>query len=197
MPSNHLVIGLGGTGGKILRAFRKMIYQNFRAEDPDGINVRYLYVDSSDEMMAHDDPSWRILGQSVQLKKTSQLKISGLNLSSVLDNLASYPGISPWLGSKDQFRNILSTANAPNIVGGQKRSLGRFLFACLAHKFNEKVQALVREMETGGTAAVTFHVCTGLAGGTGSGSIVDALAQIRDMYPGKSYRIVAYALLPV
>jgi hypothetical protein len=196
MPSNHLVVGLGGTGGKILRAFRKMIYQNFRAEDPEGINVRYLYVDSSDEMMAHDDPSWRILGQSVQLKKTSQLKISGLNLSSVLDNLSSYPGISPWLGSKDQFRNILSSANAANIVGGQKRRLGRFLFACLAHKFREQVQALVREMETGGTAAVTFHVCCGLAGGTGSGSIADAVAQIRDMYPGKHYRILIYALLP-
>ena len=196
MPNNHLVIGLGGTGGKILRSFRKMIYQNFRAEDPPTINVRYLYVDSSDEMMAHDDPSWRILGQSVQLKKTSQLKISGLNLSSVLDNIGSYPGISPWLGSKDQFRNILSSANAANIVGGQKRRLGRFLFACLAHKFREQVQALVREMETGGTAACTFHVCCGLAGGTGSGSIVDALAQIRDAFPGKQYRIIAYTLLP-
>src|SRR5215470_15691165 len=154
MPSNHLVIGLGGTGGKILRAFRKMIYQNFRSEDPDKINVRYLYVDSSDEMMAHDDPSWKILGQSVQLKKTSQLRISGLNLASVLDNLGSYPGISPWIGSRETFRNILSSANAANIIGGQKRRLGRFLFACLATQFRKQVDALVKEMETGGIASV-------------------------------------------
>lgn len=196
MPTNHLIIGLGGTGGKVLRSFRKLVFENFRVEDPPGVNVRYLYVDSSDEMMAHDDPSWKILGTSVQLKKTSQLLISGLNLSQVLDNVGSYPGISPWIGSKDQFRNILSSANAANVVGGQKRRLGRFLFACLASKFREQVQALVKEMETGGTAAVTFHVCAGLAGGTGSGSIVDAISQIRMMFPGKHYRIVIYAQLP-
>jgi hypothetical protein len=196
MPSNHLIIGLGGTGGKILRAFRKQIFQNFRAEDPTGVNVRYLYVDSSDEMMGHDDPTWKILGSTVQLKKTSQLLITGLNLSQVLDNVGSYPGISPWIGSKDQFRNILSSANAANIVGGQKRRLGRFLFACMSHKFREQTQALVREMELGGTAAVTFHVTCGLAGGTGSGSVVDAVAQIRMMYPGKNYRILIYAFLP-
>ncbi len=196
MPTNHLIIGLGGTGGKVLRAFRKLVFENFRTEDPAGVNVRYLYVDSSGEMMAHDDPSWKILGTSVQLKKTSQLLISGLNLSQVLDNVGSYPGISPWIGSKDQFRNILSSANAANVVGGQKRRLGRFLFACLANKFREQVQALVKEMETGGTAAVTFHVCAGLAGGTGSGSIVDAIAQIRMMFPGKHYRILIYAQLP-
>jgi Tubulin like len=196
MASNHLLIGLGGTGGKILRSFRKTIFQNFRSEDPKGVNVRYLYVDSSDEMMKHDDPTWRILGQSVQLKKTSQLMISGLNLAQVLDNVGNYPGISPWIGGKEQFRNILTSANAANVVGGQKRRLGRFLFACMAGKFREQVQALVKEMETGGTASVTFHVCCGLAGGTGSGSLVDVISQIRAMYPGKTYRILVYAFLP-
>lgn len=196
MLSNHLLIGLGGTGGKILRSFRKMVYQQFRAEDPAGVNVRYLYVDSSDEMMGHNDPTWRILGQNVQLPKTSQLFISGLNLSQVLDSLGSYPGISPWLGSKESFRSILTSANAANVVGGQKRRLGRFLFACLAHKYREQVQALVKEMETGGLGSCTFHVCTGLAGGTGSGSIVDAVAQLRDLFPGKQYKIIVYAFLP-
>jgi Tubulin like len=196
MPSNHLVIGLGGTGGKILRSFRKTIFQNFRSEDPKGVNVRYLYVDSSDEMMRHDDPTWKILGQSVQLKKTSQLLITGLNLAQVLDNVGNFPGISPWLGGKEQFRNILTSANAANVVGGQKRRLGRFLFACMVSKYREQVQALVKEMETGGTASVTFHVCCGLAGGTGSGSVVDAISQIRTMYPGKQYRILVYAFLP-
>src|SRR5204863_9612756 len=80
MLTNHLIIGLGGTGGKILRSFRKTVYQQFRAENPSGVNVRFLYVDSSDEMMGYNDPTWRILGQNVQLPKTSQLLISGLNL---------------------------------------------------------------------------------------------------------------------
>src|SRR5262249_3525634 len=36
----------------------------------------------------------------------------------------------------------------------------------------------------------------GLAGGTGSGSVVDAVAQIRSLFPDATYRINLYALLP-
>lgn len=193
---NHLVIGLGGTGGKILRSLRKMIYQNFRKEDPTGANVRYLYIDSDDQMMAHDDPTWKVLGQNVQLKQTSQLKIGGLNLIQVLDNLGNFPAVSPWLGDRSQFRNILMAANAANVFGGQKRRLGRFLFACKVDDYCKQVKELVREMQIGGTADTTFHVCCGLAGGTGSGSVVDAVAQLRQMFPTPNYRILVYCMLP-
>src|SRR5215471_443471 len=99
MTSNHLVIGLGGTGGKILRALRKSVYQEFRGQDPANLSLRYLYIDSSDEMMGADDPSWKVLGESVQLDPASQLKLSGADLPTVLDKLESYPGICPWVGS--------------------------------------------------------------------------------------------------
>ena len=42
----------------------------------------------------------------------------------------------------------------------------------------------------------TFHVCCGLAGGTGSGSIIDAVSQIRVTFPEPQYHIIIYALLP-
>ena len=43
--ANHLVIGLGGTGGSVLRALRKRIYEEFRSNDPKGsANIEYLYV---------------------------------------------------------------------------------------------------------------------------------------------------------
>ncbi len=194
--ANHLLIGLGGTGGKIIRSFRRAVHQNYRGEQPKETKIRYLYVDSSDEMMKHDDPSWKILGQSVQLPLSSQLLISGLNLGSVLDNIGSYPGIAPWLGDREAFRELLNSANAANIVGGQKRHLGRFLFACQVGRFREYLQTLVREMEVGGVSGTNFHVLAGLAGGTGSGCLVDVLAQIRLMFPDKSNRIIVYALLP-
>jgi hypothetical protein len=47
-----------------------------------------------------------------------------------------------------------------------------------------------------GVKETTFHVCCGLAGGTGSGSVVDALAQLRSIYPTPNYRIIIYAILP-
>lgn len=194
--ANHLVIGLGGTGGRILRSFRKKIYENFRSEEPEGVNIRWLYIDTSDELMKQDDPDWKVLGRSVQLKKESQLYIKGMSLDTVLNDLSSYPGISPWLGDRDQFRSILGTMGAENIFGGQKRRLGRFLFACKAPEFRQRIQSLVNALQMGGQTATTFHVCCGLAGGTGSGSVVDVVSQIRAMYPHEGCRIIIYAFLP-
>ena len=193
---NHLVIGLGGTGGKILRALRKNVFQEFRNNDPTMVRLRYLYVDSSKEMMSIDDASWRILGESVQLAPRSQLLITGGNLNQILDNLGGHPNIQPWIGSREQWKDILNSI-VGETLGGQKRRLGRFLFACKSRSFKDQLKQLSGELATGGDASITFHVCCGLAGGTGSGSLIDVLAQIRALYrDSRMYRIVVYALLP-
>jgi hypothetical protein len=193
---NHLVIGLGGTGGKIIRALRKSLYQEFHGTAPGAVGIGYLYVDSSSEMMAIDDPSWKTLGTSVQLSKASQLLITDANLTSRLDNLDSYPGLKHWLGSAQEWRDILNSIVGATL-GGQKRRLGRFLFACKADKYREQVQTQVKLLQQNGLTEVTFHIVVGLAGGTGSGSVIDAVAQLRDLYPdSKRFRILLYALLP-
>lgn len=196
---NHLIIGLGGTGGKTIRAIRKLMFQSFRNEEPTDVRIGYLYVDSSPSMMAADDPSWRILGQSVQLPAASQLQIRGENLRAILDNVQGYPGIQPWIGEKPVWREVLDSV-VGDAAGGQKRRLGRFLFASKIAEFRNRVQARVNDLraETA-NQDVTFHVVCGLAGGTGGGSIVDTLAQLREMYPespNTRYRIIAYTLLP-
>jgi len=194
--NNHLLIGIGGTGGKILRALRKNMFQEFRGNEPEIVNLRYLYVDSSKEMMKIDDSSWRILGESVQLAPRSQLLITGGNLNQVLDNLGGHPNIQPWIGNRDQWKDILNSI-VGETLGGQKRRLGRFLFACKSRSFKDQLKQLAGELTTGGDASVTFHICCGLAGGTGSGSLIDVIAQIRALYrDSKMYRIVVYTLLP-
>ncbi len=193
---NHLIIGLGGTGGSVLRSFRKMIYQQFRTTEPATVNLKYLYVDSETSLMKQDDPSWKTLGTSVQLPESSLLRIAGLNLNSVLDYVNDYQGIAKWIGNRNQLRDVLSSSDGAEIVGGQKRRLGRFLFACKAKEFRERLQTAVRDMTMGNIADVTFHFCCGLAGGTGSGSLIDALCQTRAMFPAKTYRTLIYALLP-
>ena len=196
MSNNHLIIGLGGTGGKIIRAFRKTVFQEFRQVEPPDVNLGYLYVDSSDEMMSPDDPTWRILGRSVQIGASSQLQITDANLQSRLANINNYPGIKNWIGSADEWSNILRSIVGVTL-GGQKRRLGRFLFACKADQFKRMLRDQVRELQTKGEMPMTFHVCGGLAGGTGSGSVVDVIAQIRDTYPdAKTYRLLVYCLLP-
>jgi len=87
--TNHLIIGLGGTGGKIIRSLRKLIFQNLRQEDPACVNLRYLYLDTDAFLMQPDNPSWKILGRSVQLPERSLMYISGLNLKQIVDNLSN------------------------------------------------------------------------------------------------------------
>jgi len=195
--SNHLIIGLGGTGGKIIREFRKTVYQQYRKESPDGVNVEYLYVDSSDQDMGLDNDDWKILGTSIQLGKNSQLLITEGDLASRVENANQYPGIRGWLGDRNLWLPYLRTIQGTKAAGGQRRRLGRFLFACNVDRFRAQLDLVVQELHRKGSDnAVNFHVLCGLAGGTGSGSVVDVTAQIRSAYPNKKDRILLYTFLP-
>jgi hypothetical protein len=196
--TSHLIIGLGGTGGKIIRSFRKTIYQEFREEDPKSVHIGYLYIDSSEELMDLNDPTWKVLGHSVQLGRNSQLKIGGADLQTILDNVHNYPGIRPWIGDRKMWKDILSSI-VGETLGGQKRRLGRFLFANQAETFRQRIRNLINDIQhKSGQSAVTFHLLCGLAGGTGSGSLLDVIAQIRELGFAQQdlYRIIVYALLP-
>ncbi len=193
---NHLVIGLGGTGGKSIRALRKLILAEQRLSNQLAPSIDFLYIDSSREMMSQTDPSWKVLGRSVQLPAASQLQITGEDLSSLLENINNYPGIRDWIGSQGTWKEILGTI-VGEALGGQKRRLGRFLFARRINEFKTKIQTLVQGLQSNGDSTITFHVIAGLAGGTGSGSVVDVIAQLRHTYPdGQKYRIMPYLLLP-
>ena len=186
--ANHLVIGLGGTGGSVLRALRKRIYEEFRSNDPKGsANIEYLYEDSSLADLNNEE-DWQTLGVSVQLSPAQRLSINGIG-AGVLSNLDQYPGINSFINRKDEamlkegIGAIISEG-----IGGQRRRFGRMLIAnnmcgLPQNTFVGQVHARVRALkEKEDVDDVTFHICAGLGGGTGSGSIVDAVAQIRNEF---------------
>ncbi|MCD8261117.1 MAG: tubulin-like doman-containing protein [Bacteroides sp.] len=76
--------------------------------------------------------------------------------------------------------------------------MGRLLFANGAESFNKKVGIKVQKLQLNPVSqSITFHVVCGLAGGTGSGSIVDTVAQLRKCYPDTTnFTIMLYLLLP-
>lgn len=186
--ANHLIIGLGGTGGSILRALRKRIYEEFRSNDPEGdANVEYLYVDSSLADL-NNESDWQTLGTSVQLSPSQRLSINGIG-SGVLSNLEQYPGINSFINRKDQeMLNDGIGAIISEGIGGQRRRFGRMLFAnnmcglpqnTFVGQLHARVSALKKKEVS---SDVTFHICAGLGGGTGSGAIVDAITQIRNEF---------------
>lgn len=199
--ANHLIIGLGGTGGKILREIRKRIYEEYRSNEPgNGVYVDYLYVDSSPADL-NNKSDWRILGQNVHLLPAQKVSIHGAD-AKVLDELHLHPNIHSFISESELplFGNIRGLVGTG--IGGQRRRLGRFLFANSVREFNNSLNRRVLELQKkSNEAAVTFHICAGLAGGTGSGSIIDAIAQIRKTYHSvvngnNAYKIVLYLYVP-
>lgn len=190
--SSHLIIGLGGTGGKIIRELRKRIYQEFRSTEPgNGVHIDYVYVDSSLEDL-NNRSDWKVLGKSVHLGEAQKVDINGIN-ASVLDNINQYPGLRAFM-TDDDIRKIRLDRQMGEIIGsgigGQRRRLGRLLLANnMANvgdrgNFENIVRAAVKRLQSdSGDENVTFHICAGLAGGTGSGSIIDAIALLRTWYP--------------
>lgn len=185
--ANHLIIGLGGTGGKILREMRKRIYEEFRSNDPAGkIEIEYLYIDSSEEDL-NSKEGWKTMGTSVHLMPSQKLSIHGIG-SNVLSNLHQYPGIQSFINPTDLTLLDDIGALIADGIGGQRRRLGRLLFANnlsgpVDKSFTTLLRASVDKLtEKSKENKVSFHICAGLAGGTGSGSIIDAIAQIQQIY---------------
>ena len=204
--ANHLLIGLGGTGGKVLREFRKKVYEEFRSNEPtNGTCVNYLYVDSSEDDL-NSREGWKVKGKDVRLNEAQKVSIHGLDMN-MFQNLSRYPGIKCFLNSGDI--DLMTSKLGPLVTagtGGQCRRLGRTLFANnLASRdgsdFMSRLKQAVQAMQSQtNNQNVTFHICAGLAGGTGSGSIVDTIAQIRQVYRpqpgGPQYEVYLYLYVP-
>ena len=185
---NHLLIGLGGTGGKILKAFKKKFYEEYTDEELHQkmhAAITFLYVDSTDEMMknSYQDPSWMVKGRNVAFSYNEFLNIQSQSgeLSAILDHVDYFPGLQYVV----QDANIMRYALGFITVGaGQNRRAGRILFASHINDFLSVVTSKYSDMmSVTHSESLHVHIFTGLAGGTGSGSVVDAIAQIRKRYP--------------
>ena len=203
--ANHLFIGLGGTGGKILREMRKRVYEEFDSNTPQGdINLEYIYVDS-DEKDLNNDKEWNYLGADVSLGARQKVNIHGIG-SGVLTSPKAFPGIGAFINDDDlkELRSDQVSGIIDAGIGGQRRRFGRLLLANnVTNSPDEGFTAVVRERLLSmrnagdGQAEVIIHICAGLAGGTGSGSIVDAVAQIHKIVSGENgFDVFLYLYVP-
>ena len=148
------MIGIGGTGYKVLRDFRKRLW----GEQPDirkrhSLPVRFLYIDS-DELNKPENiagnPDLRVNGQDTAITPDEYLNIKNVNLNSVFDNLGGYPRLRYVVGNGAFIRSCMGEVGA---AAGQKRRAGRILFANNAHTYINKIHNIVQELsETVGNA---------------------------------------------
>ncbi len=177
--ANHILIGLGGTGYKVLREFRKRLW----AEYPDmtarnKLPIRFLYIDSDEDSTPSKlagNPDLRVNGQDTAITPDEYLGIKNVNLENVYGNLQAYPGLRHVIGNGEFLRSCMGEVGK---AAGQKRRAGRILFAQNAKSYLDKVRHMINSLShhVGDDEKVNIYIFTGLAGGTGSGSIVDAVS---------------------
>ncbi len=195
--SNHILVGLGGTGGKILRAFKMRMFEEFpSAEERKKLPVSLLYVDSTDEMMPKDGRAradFRVMGQDASFTNNEFLNIKAVDVEHILDHINNYPSVK---GIVENAAAVKTAIGSLGQAAGQKRRAGRLLFAANAIGYvNSLRDAFARCVQVSGKDdALNIHVFAGLCGGTGSGSIIDVVTQTRKTFPNA--KISVYAMIP-
>ncbi len=203
---NHILVGLGGTGGKVLKAFKKRLFQEFTPEERAKLPIGFLYVDTTDEMRHSGDKSWYVRGENAQFNANEFLFIKGISLEEILASPSSYPGLEDVVGDPGVMKDSIGKLG---VAAGQMRRAGRILFGANVSTYQAAIKNVYyRVRKDKRTSGTCIYIFGGLAGGTGSGSIVDVVAQTRMMpafkegyhtQPGGGAigtNIVAYAMTP-
>ena len=182
---NHLFIGLGGFGGKTLAEIRKYAHleKDRLKEDPHNApNVDYLYVDSSPDVY-NDSALWRVLGENVSLTPADRIFIRDGNITDVVNQIDQLPHFAKWTGDSESLRGRLEGQGGSD-GANQRRRFGRFLFSSNAIPFLTKVRDKITNL--GEHNECSIHIFATFAGGTGSGSLIDAITIIRNHFTDES-----------
>lgn len=186
-----MFIGLGGFGGQTLREIRKCEFLNKETvaknnANSSQFNVEYLYCDSSMDICG-ESQKWRVFGEDISLKPADIINLREQAIA--FDKVDKTPHVKSWLGSEEGiFSHLLGMGSEHG--ANQRRRFGRYLFANSAEKFLTRIRKKVGGM---GVHECTFHIFATFAGGTGSGSIIDAITIIRNEYKSdKDFPIFVY-----
>ena len=184
---NHLFIGLGGQGGMSISELRKVIQQ--RQEDANSLEKNgtkwdFLYIDSSRDV-TNSQENWTHFGKSLKLNPDSFLYLKDGGDGMNPEALALKPDIQPWIGDVSVLKRFLQ--GVQGIQGAnQRRRFGRLLFASNANRIRSAIcdYKIAPMLSNGYQCAI--HIFASLAGGTGSGSVVDLVTMLRTKYPDAS-----------
>ena len=203
MPQfNYLVIGLGGTGCAVIRELKKKLYIEWRSKGNTGpypdiysfqdehggarveSRIATLSIDSNQQDLAGAGElaqGWRVFGETLGLQDCEKVLLDTRGVDKILHNIQRYPGIEPWVGEELQFVRDISRGTTEPAGCNQIRRMGRIALANgngIANVIGAVANHLQKLTENRQSGAEIHIVCT-LAAGTGSGSLIDVIAQLQ------------------
>ncbi|MBR6591026.1 MAG: DUF4339 domain-containing protein [Prevotella sp.] len=190
--TNHIIVGLGGTGGKVLRAFKMRMFEEFPSAEERKKPISLLYVDTTREMTGIGRDDFNVMGQDASFTENEFLYIKGIDVKDILEHIDNYPQLK---GLVDNAAAVKTAIGSLGEAAGQMRRAGRLLFAANANEYvNALKNAFSKCNEVSHDSNKTVHIIAGLCGGTGSGAIIDAIAQARKLW--SEAKILVYVMIP-
>ncbi|MFC5307041.1 tubulin-like doman-containing protein [Azospirillum picis] len=189
----HVLIGLGATGGQVLKAFRGLVEPQMHETQSLGMAVRFLLVDTVNE--APDDatqsvPEWRTGfadHERVDLHP-ADLKTRSTSTASHQSSRLLHERVERAMRGDDE-RSLAALC-------ADSRRLGRLLLAGAAASFTAALDRAVASLQSDAAMPLTFHIVFGLGEGPGGG-LIEVVAGIRLRWRDpRRARILVYGRLP-
>ncbi len=201
-----LVVGLGGTGMKVVRNLKKLLLRHEESR------VQLLAIDSdigenssNPNLPRMSESEVVILDQSVAVGSLERAKAGQQSdkhiLEYVPDRAGSRTGLHQEIRNKiaaqkgaGQLRRAGRLLLCSNVTGGAnlQRKLGEL------HRNMQGLQAIVAQRIQGLAISpgAKIYVVSSVAGGTGAGALLDFLALLRTEFNGPQDIITVFAALP-
>lgn len=196
-----IIIGLGGTGQRIIMEVRRRIIAEYGDLDRIPI-VGFLVVDTDPEKPILPGIDDRTLNK-IQLTPSEMLHAKVTGTHKLKDELNSYPHLAEWVDKSILERGDV-TVGAKGI-----RAIGRLAYFLNFVNIKKAFDGIYKQVtdqpnlrymaETHGmqvASGVNVFIITSVCGGTGSGMFLDLAFTIKDMLAGTEHQRVGYLILP-
>ena len=195
-----ILIGLGGTGGKILKAFRQRLWTEYNDTERKKLPIGFIYVDTDRAMLDSSAVSYETIHGNCCFDDNDFVDIkTHSDIDDIYKTPKNYPHLLGIIG------NVAETQAAVCPVGAaadQKRRAGRTLFASNINLYLNKLNSAVEDVKKKEVEGnINVYIFSGMAGGTGSGSIIDTIVQTRKWFfehsfNEKQFNIIVFAQIP-
>ncbi|MCL2165566.1 MAG: tubulin-like doman-containing protein, partial [Oscillospiraceae bacterium] len=184
--SAHIFIGLGGTGMAALKTMKQMVYERLESDDPAAEVPKYDRI----AFLGVDSDKTQLTPRKAYYDLDPQSEFCNIGVSNIATVLAA-PRLLEQRSDLQWFNfRRISVDNATAGAGGV-RQMGRYLLSESTGKpsnnFFTKVKETIRNAVTTSNVRppvdrVYVHLFTGIGGGTGSGTFIDACYLIRKAF---------------
>ena len=164
--------------------------------EADGICSDFLAIDG-DTAVHRDRLCWSHDGRDISLSANDWICLRHPHTSDI-SALTRHPHVAPWIRDSERIITWYPSCDRGASGTAGRRRLGRLLFAAHADQIR---QVLVHKValltKNNSIQQCAVHIFTSLAGGTGSGCLIDMIAMIRELdrssFQEESFPIFVYA----